>query len=275
MLLDQAGAAALGLDGEAAPELELAVDQVGLAAPDRVELHALPMQPAHRVARATHQAVAQVAVGPVVGDAEHVVIELVGGVGAEVGALDLLLGQVRHDRLEVVDAVVDAAERPRGEARIAAHQLLRRALDHQHAGAVLARRQRRAERRIAGADHHHIPLLPRHVSFLRIVLNSAAQSDASVGGSRAQPAWPDRAAMPFLELVKLWLLSTLGPAVPVQRNHFFSVISVATRFHVRSGLNVDMSKAICTVRGPRSFSYTSPLWLTTNVITPELPYCAG
>ena len=165
MLLDEARAAALGLDREAAPELELAVDQIGLPAPDRVELHALLVQPAHRVARAADQAVAQLAVGPVFRDAEHVVVELVGGVGAEVGAVDLVLGQVRHDRLEVVDAVIDAAEGAGGEARVPAHQLLRRALDHQHLGAVLGRRQRRAERRISGADHHHIPLAC-HVDFL-------------------------------------------------------------------------------------------------------------
>ena len=138
MLLDQARPAALGLHREAAPELELAVDQIGLAAPDRVELHALAVQPAHRVARAADQAVAQLAVGAVLRDAEHVVVELVLGVGAEVGAVDLVLGQVRHDRLEVVDAVIDAAEGAGGEAGVAAHQLLRRALDHQHLGALLA-----------------------------------------------------------------------------------------------------------------------------------------
>ncbi len=144
-------------DREPAPELELAVDQVGLPAPDRVELHALAMQPAHRVARAADQPVAQVAVGAVLRDAEHVVVELIGGVGAEVGAVDLVLGQVRHDRLQIVDAVVDAAERAGGEPRVAAHQLLRRALEHEHARAFLARRKRSAKRRIAGADHHHIP----------------------------------------------------------------------------------------------------------------------
>ena len=138
MLVDQARPAALGFHREAAPELELAVDQIGLAAPDRVELHALAVQPAHRVARAADQAVAEFAVGAVLRDAEHVVVELVLGVGAEVGAVDLVLGQVRHDRLEIVDAVIDAAERAGGEARIAAHQFLRRALDHQHLGALFA-----------------------------------------------------------------------------------------------------------------------------------------
>ena len=162
MLVDQARPAALGFHREAAPELELAVDQIGLAAPDRIELHALAVQPAHRVARAADQAVAQFAVGAVLGDAEHVVVELVLGVGAEVGAVDLVLGEVRHDRLEVVDAVVDAAEGAGGEAGVAAHQLLRRALDHEHLGALLRRRLRRAERRVAGTDHHHIVLC--HVS---------------------------------------------------------------------------------------------------------------
>ena len=185
----------LDLHGEAAPELELAVDQIGLAAPDRVELHALAVQPAHRVARAADQAVAQLAVGAVLRDAEHVVVELVLGVGAEVGAVDLVLGQVRHDRLEVVDAVIDAAERAGGEAGVAAHQLLRRALDHQHLGALLGRRLRRAERRVARADHHHIVLC--HVSFLR----ASPCRLALTGGGRwflilfiERPPWPVKGA---------------------------------------------------------------------------------
>ncbi len=62
-------------------------------------------------------------------------------------------------RLEIVDAVIDAAERAGGEARIAAHQLLRRALEHQHAGALLARGERRTERGIARADDDDIPRL--------------------------------------------------------------------------------------------------------------------
>ena len=130
VLVDQPRAAALGFHREAAPELEFAVDEIGLAAPDRVELHALAVQPAHRVARAADEAVAQLAVGAVLRHPEHVVVELVLGVGTEVGAVDLVLGQVRHDRLEIVDAVVDAAEGAGGEAGVAAHQLLRRALDH-------------------------------------------------------------------------------------------------------------------------------------------------
>src|ERR1700674_1416451 len=106
MLVDQTGPAAGGLDGEAAPELEFAVDQIGLASPDRVELHAPRMQPAHGFARAPDETVAQVTVGAILRHTEHVVVELIGGVGAEIASLDLVLGQVRHDRYEIVDAVI-------------------------------------------------------------------------------------------------------------------------------------------------------------------------
>ena len=136
VLIDQARPAAPGFHREPAPELELALDLVGLPAPDRREPHALALQPAHAVARAVDEPLAQLAVGAVVGDAEHVVEELVGRISAEVALRDLLRRKVGHDRLEVVDAVIDAAERAGGEARVAAHQLLRRALDHQHARAA-------------------------------------------------------------------------------------------------------------------------------------------
>src|SRR5262249_31593512 len=106
VLVDQAGAAAGGFDGEPAPELELAVDQISLAPPDRVKLHTFAVQPAHRVARTADEAVAEVAVGAILRHTEHVVVELVGGVGAEIGTLDLVLGEVGHDRLEIVDAVI-------------------------------------------------------------------------------------------------------------------------------------------------------------------------
>ena len=80
MLLDQAWLAALRFHREAAPELEFAVDQIGLAAPDRIELHALAVQPAHRVARSGRPGDRQqIAIGSVLGNAEHVVVELVLG----------------------------------------------------------------------------------------------------------------------------------------------------------------------------------------------------
>src|SRR5262249_47948915 len=42
-----------------------------------------------------------------------------------------------------------------------------------------------------------------------------------------------------------------------------------------SGLNAFMAPARVAVVGPRSFSHTTPSWLTLNVITPETPYWGG
>src|SRR5262249_31729679 len=116
--LNEAGAAADGFDREAAPELELAVDLERLAALDRDEAHALLTHPVQRVEAAGDQKLDQVGIGAVLRDARHVVEELVGGVGAEIGLLDFLFGQVGDQRLDVVDAVVDHADRARGEAAV-------------------------------------------------------------------------------------------------------------------------------------------------------------
>ena len=70
----------------------------------------------------------QVGIGAVLRHPRHVVEELVGRVGAEVGFGDLLLGEVGHQRLDVVDAVVDDAHRARGVAAVAARLVLGRAL---------------------------------------------------------------------------------------------------------------------------------------------------
>ena len=102
------------------------------------------------------QNLAQIGIGAIFGDAAHVVEEFLLGVGTEVGLGDLLIGQVRHQRAQILDAIVDAAEGAGGEAAIAAGFVLRRALQHQHRHALLGGRQRRAKRRIAGADDNHI-----------------------------------------------------------------------------------------------------------------------
>src|SRR5262249_37335822 len=90
---------------------------------------------------------------------------------------DLLRREVGHQRLDVVDAVVDHPYRSGGEAAVAAGFLLRRRLQHQHLGALLLRRERRAERRIAAADDDDIRFQLRHATLLRhphSVLYSAA-----------------------------------------------------------------------------------------------------
>ena len=94
--LDETRAAAPCLQHEAAPEFEPTVDLEGLLAVDRQELDALLAHPEHRLARAAHQRLAHVRVGPVLGDAPHVIEELIFGVGAEVGDGSLFLREVGH-----------------------------------------------------------------------------------------------------------------------------------------------------------------------------------
>src|SRR4029077_4487906 len=89
-------------------------------------------------------------------DARHVVEELVGGVGPEIRPLDFLARQLDQPA-EVVRAVVDDAQEPRREARIAAGLGFGRALQHEHALGRLACRKRCAQGGVAGADDDDVP----------------------------------------------------------------------------------------------------------------------
>jgi hypothetical protein len=64
------------------------------------------------------QDLGQVGVAAVLGDPGHVVEELVGCIRTEIGALEFLLRKLDELR-EVLGAVVDDAQEPRSEARIA------------------------------------------------------------------------------------------------------------------------------------------------------------
>ena len=91
--------------------------------------------------------------------ARHVVEELVLRVGAEIGGGDLGVGQIGHQCLDVLDAVIDDADRAGGEPAVAARLFLGRGFQHHDLGALFLRRQRGAERRIAGPDHDHVVFL--------------------------------------------------------------------------------------------------------------------
>jgi hypothetical protein len=97
----------------------------------------------------------QVGVAAVFRDARHVVEELLLGVGAEVGARDLVGREV--DQLgEVLDAPVGDADQPGGEARVAAGLLLRGSLQDQDPFDLLAGREGCAKGGVAAADDHHV-----------------------------------------------------------------------------------------------------------------------
>ncbi len=118
--VDQSRSAAPCLDREPAPEFEAPTDVEGLPPIDRLKAHALGAHPHHGLEAAAHQQLGQLGAGAVLGDAREVVEELVLGIGAEVSARLVLVGQIGHQAREVVDAAISDAHRARGEAAVAA-----------------------------------------------------------------------------------------------------------------------------------------------------------
>jgi hypothetical protein len=92
--LDQPRPAADRFDRESAPELELAADLERLASPRGGEAHAALAHPLRGRQALLHQDLGEVGIAAVLGDARHVVEELLLGVGAEVGVGDLVGRQV-------------------------------------------------------------------------------------------------------------------------------------------------------------------------------------
>src|SRR6266850_304068 len=62
---------------------------------------------------------------------------------------------------------------------------------------------------------------------------------------------------------------------PASNGRHRALVMAVVFCHVRSGLYVFIASAIWGVFGPRSFWYTTPSWLTMNVMIPETPYLAG
>ena len=158
LVIDQARAPAPGLGRQPAPEFvaRAVVDLVRLAAVARLEFDALLAQPHQRLEAALDQDLAQVGIGAVLRDAAHVVVVGLGGVGAVVVGLLLLLGEIGNDLREVVHAVVHHAHQAAGVAAVAAAVVDRRGFQHDDAGAGLARGERRAAGRVARADDDDI-----------------------------------------------------------------------------------------------------------------------
>ncbi len=79
-------------------------------------------------------------------------------------------GEIGHQRLDVVDAVIDDADRTRGEPAVAAGFIFGRSFQHDDFGALLLRGERGAERRITGTDNNHIRSLTWHFSVTFFVV---------------------------------------------------------------------------------------------------------
>ena len=87
--------------------------------------------------------------------AEQIVVELVGGVGAEIGVANFLLGQIDNG-FQVFQPLMGEADRARRVAAVAAGFLGRRAFQHQDLDAVFRRRQGRAEGGVSRANDDNV-----------------------------------------------------------------------------------------------------------------------
>ena len=159
--LDEPGAAAGGFDGKAAEEFPSSPNLAGLAPVDRHEARPLATEPDHGVEASRDEQLDEGWIGAVLGEAEEVVEVLRARVGAEVGAGDLLFGEI-GDLPEVVDPVEGEAHDAAGEPAVAARLRFRGALEDDHAGAVLARGQGGTERGVAGSHHDDVVLRAIH-----------------------------------------------------------------------------------------------------------------
>ncbi len=135
----------------------LAVDQEGLPAEHRDEADAVTPEPDHRGARAVDQPPGHVFVGLVPCDLHQGLVKDITVVHRQDDLRAFGLGQVGQDVLRnVVDPRMAEAEAAGGEIGVAALLLFRGLFENQDVGAVLARRHRRAQRRVAGADDNDI-----------------------------------------------------------------------------------------------------------------------
>ena len=165
---DEARAAAVGVDHDAAEELEPALVVVGLPPVIRQELDAAAHQPVHGVGAVLDQRLGEIGIDVVLRDAAEIVEILLRGVFAEIGARDVGVAEIGHDAFDVLRAVMHHAEAATGKPGIAAALFFRRALEQYDPGAPLCRRQRGAQRGIAAADNDNIIRLIVHPrSFLR------------------------------------------------------------------------------------------------------------
>ena len=159
-----AGTAAPEFQREPAPELHLAVDLEGLAAVHRHEPDALGVHPLGGLETFGHQDFAEFRIGPVLGDAEHVVEELIGRVGAEIVVLFFIVGQVDEGH-DVLQAVMRETQRARRISAVAAGFVLVGAFQDADLRAILVGRHGGTHRGVAGAHDDYVKFFTHFSRF--------------------------------------------------------------------------------------------------------------
>ena len=161
LLVRQALAGAHGLHQQAAPEAVLADGLVaeGLASVGQDEPDALGAHPLHGGQRLADQDLRQLGVAESLGDAHHVVVELVLGVAADLHRLFLGGRHVGDDGLDVLKAVEGEPDDAAGKVGVAAPEVLGRLLHDQHRLGGLPGGDGGGQGRVARADHYDVIFL--------------------------------------------------------------------------------------------------------------------
>src|SRR5580698_506306 len=117
---DQAGATTVGIDHDAAKELESALVVVSLPSVVRQEFYALPHQPMNSIGTAFDQCLGEIRIYVVLRDAAKIVEIVFRGILTEIGARDVGVAQIRNDAFDVLRTVMHHPETAAGEFGIAA-----------------------------------------------------------------------------------------------------------------------------------------------------------
>ena len=131
----------MGLDRQAAPELELAVDLEGLPAVNWREANTLGTHPLQGRHGFGDQDFNEIGIASVLGDAPHIVEELLFRVGPKVGPLAFDIRQIRHQLPEIIDTVVHDAHRSGGEPGISTRLAFSRRFEHERGSALIPGRK--------------------------------------------------------------------------------------------------------------------------------------
>src|SRR6202034_164879 len=122
----EARSAADRFQRKSAPDPEPAVDLECLATIDRNKTHALLAHPIEGREAFRDQKLDEIGIGAMLRQTGHVVVELLRRIGTEIRALHLGRSEIGDKGLDILDAIIDHADRAGGEAAVATRLLLRR-----------------------------------------------------------------------------------------------------------------------------------------------------
>ena len=162
MLVDQPFAAAPGFERQPAPKFKDAVNLKRLATINGHEANALLAHPEHGFFAAADQGFAHERISAETCDPKHIVIELLFGVGTEIGFSEQLIRQIGHQFFDVIGATKSKPNDAGGKPAVAAILFFRRALEHENFRALLNGSMGRTKCGISRTNNDNIVFRIRH-----------------------------------------------------------------------------------------------------------------